>query len=287
MQWGGVMVWGGTSQNSPPAPFLCEVCVCHTVPLGVTRSPRCAAPWDLGQLLRPGAPLGRGAPWSTSGCGTPMGARAPLGHGAPWALEHPRSWSTHLGHARSWSSQWDLALQLRAGLSHTKPLPSERDFGLLQGCSCPPSLQRPPPEPPAPQQPPPCTGHSPGAVPAPITTKRNPCPWWKPSTAGVSGPCTTAEPQVQQPQTLVPAEMQPGSCCELRAGAVTAKFLPMESTGSAGRALQRSPGPTDANFGKTNSQSPLSRILILNTASHRAPTSSLGSLCLCLATLTV
>lgn len=201
------MVWGGTSQNSPPAPFLWGVCVCHTVPLGVTRSPRCAAPWDLGPLLRPGAPLGRGAPWSTSGCGTPMGpraplgARAPLGHGAPQELEHPPGACQVLEQPVGPGP----AAQGRA-VPH-KPLPSERDFGLLEGCSCPPSLQRPPPEPPAPQQPPPCTGHSPGAVPAPITTKRNPRPWWKPSTAGVSGPCTTAEPQVQQPQTLIPAEM--------------------------------------------------------------------------------
>lgn len=219
--------------------------------------------------------------WNTHGSQSTPGTWSTLGTGAPQELEHPPGACQVLEQPVGPGP----AAQGRA-VPH-KPLPSKRDFGLLQGCSCPPSLQRPPPEPPAPQQPPPCTGHSPGAVPAPITTKRNPCPWWKPSTAGVSGPCTTAEPQVQQPQTLVPAEMQLGSCCELRAGAVTAKFLLMESTGSAGRALQRSPGPTDANFSKTNSQSPLSRILILNTASHRAPTSSLGSLCLCLATLTV
>lgn len=138
------MVWGGTSQNSPPAPFLCGVCVCHTVPLGVTRSPRCAAPWDLGQLLRPGAPLGRGAPWSTSGCGTPMGPRAPLGARAPWVLEHPRSWSTHLGHARSWSSQWDLVLQLRAGLSHTSPFPQKGTLGSLRAVPAHPACKDPP-----------------------------------------------------------------------------------------------------------------------------------------------
>lgn len=143
MGWGDG-IGGGTSQNSPPAPFLWGVCVCHTVPLGVTRSPRCAAPWDLGPLLRPGAPLGRGAPWSTSGCGTPMGpraplgARAPLGHGAPQELEHPPGACQVLEQPVGPGP----AAQGRA-VPH-KPLPSERDFGLLEGCSCPPSLQRPP-----------------------------------------------------------------------------------------------------------------------------------------------
>lgn len=142
MGWGDGM--GGRIPKLPPAPFLCGVCVCHTVPLGVTRSPRCAAPWDLGQLLRPGAPLGRGAPWSTSGCGTPMGPRAPLGARAPWVLEHPRSWSTHLGHARSWSSQWDLVLQLRAGLSHTSPFPQKGTLGSFRPVPAHPACKDPP-----------------------------------------------------------------------------------------------------------------------------------------------
>lgn len=285
MGWGDGM--GGHIPKLPPSPiFVWGVRVSH----GATRchqepAVRCAlgpgaaaetwstpGTWSTLEHLRM---------WNTHGTQSTPRSQSTLGAGAPQELEHPPGACQVLEQPVGPGP----AAQGRA-VPH-KPLPSERDFGLLEGCSCPPSLQRPPPEPPAPQQPPPCTGHSPGAVPAPITTKRNPRPWWKPSTAGVSGPCTTAEPQVQQPQTLVPAEMQPGSCCELRAGAVTAKFLPMESTGSAGKALQRSPGPTDANFGKTNSQSPLSRILILNTASHRAPTFSLGSLCPCLATLTV
>lgn len=74
-------------------------------------------------------------PWSTPGTWSTLGA------GAPQELEHPPG----ACHVLEQPVGPGPAAQGRA-VPH-KPLPSKRDFGLLEGCSCPPSLQRPPQSP--------------------------------------------------------------------------------------------------------------------------------------------
>lgn len=103
-------------------------------------------------------------PWSTPGSWSTPGTWSTLEHLQIWSTpEHLRMWNTH-GSQSTPGPAVAGGTQSTPGTRSTQvleqpvgpgpaaqgravphmPLPSERDFGLLEGCSYPPSLQRPP-----------------------------------------------------------------------------------------------------------------------------------------------